>query len=137
MPNIEIRIGGRVFEVACQEGEEPYLEAAARALDNEAAVLVAQNGRLPESRILLMAGLMLADKTVGVEERVRGLEAKLAEARARVEALENAKPPEPERVEVAVIPPIVTDSLAELAARAESLAERVEEKLAGGSRSQG
>jgi cell division protein ZapA len=131
MPNIEISIGGRVFEVACQEGEEPYLEAAARALDSEAQVLVAQNGRLPESRILLMAGLMLADKTVGVEERLRGLEAKLAEARARVEALESAEPPEPERIEVAVIPPIVTDSLAELAARAEALAERVEEKLAG------
>lgn len=129
MPNVEILIGGRSFEVACQPGEEPYLQAAARALDAEAAVLAAQNGRLPEARMLLMAGLMLADKTVGLEERLRGVEAKLGEAEARISALRDMPAPPPERVEVPVIPAIVTDSLAELAARAEALAERVEEKL--------
>lgn len=132
MPNIEISIGGRVFEVACQTGEEAYLEAAAKTFDAEAAVLVSQNGRLPEARMLLMAGLMLADKTVGLEERLRGVEAKLAEATAQIEALQRAPKPEPERVEVPVIPPAVTDSLAELAARAEALAARVDEKLGTG-----
>ena len=34
----------------------------------------------------------------------------------------------PERMEVAVIPPSVADSLAEIAARAEALAARAEEK---------
>ncbi|MBN2906490.1 MAG: cell division protein ZapA [Rhodobacteraceae bacterium] len=130
MPNIEIMIGGRSFEVACQAGEEPYLEAAARTLDIEAAALSGQAGRLPESRMLLMSGLLLADKTVALEERLRGLEGKLAEAQARIASLEGAPAPEPTRVEVPVIPAIVTDSLAELAARAEALAERVEEKLA-------
>ncbi|TCM86497.1 cell division protein ZapA [Rhodovulum steppense] len=129
MPNVSISIGGRTFEVACQAGEEPFLQAAARALDAEAAVLAAQGGHLPESRMLLMAGLMLADKTVGLEERLRGIEAKLAEARARVAELEAAPPPAPERVEVPVIPPRVSDTLAELAARAESLADAVEEKV--------
>lgn len=134
MPNVEIRIGGRSFEVACQEGEEPFLEAAARTLDGEASVLMSQGGHLPESRMLLMAGLMLADKTVGVEERLRGMEAKLAEAGARIAELEGAAPPAPERIEVPVIPPAVTESLAELAARAEALADQVTEKvMAGGS----
>ncbi|NDK34731.1 cell division protein ZapA [Rhodovulum sulfidophilum] len=131
MPNIEIIIGGRSFEVACQPGEEPYLAAAARTLDVEASVLSEQNGRLPETRLLLMSGLMLADKTVGLEERLKGLEAKLAEASARIEAMETAPRPEPERVEVPVIPASVGESLADLAARAEALASQVEEKLAG------
>ncbi len=65
MPEIEISIGGRVFGVACQEGEEHYLQAAAQQLDNEASVLVKQMGRLSESRLLLMAGLMLADRSGG------------------------------------------------------------------------
>jgi len=131
MPNLTITIGGREFEVACQEGEESYLEAAAKALDNEAAVLVAQNGRLPEARMLLMSGLMLADRCAALEERVRGAEAKLTEANIRLQKLETAAPPPPERVEVPVIPPSVTESLAELAARAEALADAVEEKAAG------
>ncbi|MBL3569113.1 cell division protein ZapA [Rhodovulum sp. BSW8] len=131
MPNIEIVIGGRSFDVACQPGEEPYLAAAARMLDAEASVLSSQNGRLPETRLLLMSGLMLADKTVGLEERLKGLEAKLAEASARIEAMETAPRPAPERVEVPVIPPSVGETLAEIAARAEALAAQVEDRAAG------
>ena len=56
MPQVEIFIGGRTFEVACQEGEEHFLHSAAAMLDAEAATLAEQIGRLPEARMLLMAG---------------------------------------------------------------------------------
>ena len=36
MPQVEVTIGGRGFEVACQDGEEPFLVAAAKMLDSEA-----------------------------------------------------------------------------------------------------
>ncbi|MBR9765151.1 MAG: cell division protein ZapA, partial [Rhodobacteraceae bacterium] len=75
----------------------------------------------------LMAGLMLADRTAGVEDRVEVLSAELEALKAELETLRNAPPPEPQRVEVPVVPASVTDTLAELAARAEALAERVEE----------
>ena len=128
MPEVTIHIGGRGFEVSCQDGEEPFLHAAAKLLDDEAQVLTDQIGRMPESRMLLMAGLMLADKAAATDDRIRTLEAQLAEAQAELDNLRNAPPPEPERVEVAVVPPSVTDTLAELAARAEALAELVGEK---------
>lgn len=128
MPEIEIKIGGRSFGVSCQEGEEHYLHSAARMLDIEAQTLASQTGRIPETRMLLMAGLMLADKTAAMEDRVREMEGQLSEAKDIVEALNNRPPPAPERIEVPVIPEIVTDTLAEIAARAESLAAAVEEK---------
>jgi len=128
MPETVIKIGGRDFSVSCQEGEEHFLQAAAKLLDKEADVLIAQIGRMPESRMLLMAGLMLADKTAGLEEKLREAHTKLGAQEAQIEELSNAPVPEPERVEVAVIPPVVTDTLAELAARAEALADKVEEK---------
>ncbi|MCU9839767.1 cell division protein ZapA [Ruegeria sp. WL0004] len=131
MPEVTIHIGGRGFEVSCQEGEESYLQAAAKMLDDEAQVLSDQIGRMPEARMLLMAGLMLADKTAAVEDKIRVVEARLAEREAEIASLRNAPAPEPERVEIAVIPPSVTDTLAELAARAEALADQVEEKAAG------
>lgn len=130
MPEVTIHIGGRGFEVSCQEGEESYLHSAAKMLDDEAQVLSDQIGRMPESRMLLMAGLMLADKTAAVEDKIKVIEAQLAERDAEIARLRNAPAPEPERVEVAVIPPSVTDTLAELAARAEALAAQVEEKAA-------
>ena len=126
---VEIKIGGRSFEVACQEGEQQFLLSAATLLDAEAQVLVGQIGRIPEARMLLMSGLMLADKTAGLEEKLRETEGKMAALQAEVEALRNAPAPDPEKVEVPVIPADVTDALAELAARAESLAETVDETL--------
>jgi cell division protein ZapA len=135
MPEITIVIGGRNFEVACQAGEEQYLQAAAKMLDDEAQVLSDQVGRMPEARMLLMAGLMLADKTASFEDKVSLIQGTLNEREAELEGLRNMAPPPPERVEVPVIPApapaTVTDTLAELAARAESLAASVEEKAAG------
>ncbi len=131
MPEVTIQIGGRGFEVSCQEGEEVFLQSAAKMLDDEAQVLSDQIGRMPESRMLLMAGLMLADKAAATEDRIKALEAKLTVAAAELQNLKNMPQPEPERIEVAVVPPSVTDTLAELAARAEALASVIEERSAG------
>ena len=128
MPEVEIQIGGRSFEVACQEGEEEYLRTAARLLNEEATVLTSQIGRIPENRMLLMAGLMLADKTAGFEDRLREAEDKIGTLQTELTDLRGRPSPEPERIEVPVVPQEVTDTLAELAARAEALAASVEEK---------
>lgn len=131
MPDVDIEIGGRTFQVSCQEGEEHYLQAAAKMLDDEASVLTAQVGRIPETRMLLMAGLMLADKTAGMQDKLREAEDAMAEKEAELAQLRNAPMPEPERIEVPVVPTTVTDTLAEIAARAEALAETVDGKAAG------
>jgi cell division protein ZapA len=124
MPNVVITVGGRQFEVACQDGEESFLEAAARVLDDEAKLLTDQVGRLTESRMLLMVGLMLADKTFTLEEAVGDAKKQLEDART---AARVAASTPPERVEVAVIPPKIVDTFAEIAARAEALAEKAEQ----------
>lgn len=122
MPDLEIHIGGRSFTVSCQPGEEHFLRGAAAMLDTEAQPLVAQMGRLPEARMLLMAGLMLADKTAAVEDEIRQLRIKLTE-------LESRPQPEREKVEVPVVPTGLRETLAEIAARAEAMAASVEERL--------
>lgn len=126
MAEVRISIGGREFDVSCQPGEEHFLRAAARLLDNEATVLIGQIGRLPEARMLLMAGLMLADKTAGLEDQLRAMEDR-AELAERVATHARAGQ---ERVEVPVLPQTVIDSLGRIAAEAEALADHVEDRLA-------
>ncbi|AMY68983.1 cell division protein ZapA [Frigidibacter mobilis] len=128
MPEVRITIGGREFDVACQDGEDHFLRTAAQMLDTEAQSLVGQLGRMPEARMLLMAGLLLADRTAAMEDQVRTTEERAQAAEAALAELQ-ANPP---RVEVPVIPQSLVDTLAEIAARAESLAERVEEKAGQG-----
>lgn len=127
MPEVNISVGGRVFEVACQEGEQPFLEAAAKLLNDEASIMSDQIGRMPESRMLLMAGLMLADKTIGIDDQIAELNDQIARRDALIDELK-ARPAQ--RVEVPVIPAAISDSLAELAARAEALADDMEENAA-------
>ena len=130
MPEVTIHIGGRGFDVSCQDGEETVLHSAAKLLDDEAQGLLDQIGQMPESRMLLLAGLMLADKFVAQEDRVKLTDAKLVEAEAELKRVRNMSQPEPERIDVADVPSSVTNMLAEVAARAEALATVIEEKSA-------
>ena len=124
MPQVEITIGGRNFEVACQDGEEQFLMTAAAMLDVDASSLSTQVGRMPESRMLLMAGLLLADRTAGLEDKVREAEGRLAQAQAQLEQAPTQGTVE--RVEVPVMPTEVIETMSGIAARVEAMADEVE-----------
>ena len=94
MPEIVLEIGGRSFTLACDPGEEASLKTAAKMLADEASRLEDAIGRVPESRMLLMAGLMLADRTKEMETtcqtseaRLKTLEEHLQESEAKLAAL--------------------------------------------------
>ena len=110
MPGLKISIGNREFEVACDPGEEEFLTAAAALLDEQAQVFAEQLGRMPESRLLLMSGLMLADKINESQEQVRELEAELAEVKSQTSE--------------AAMPKDLMSELEALATRAEALADK-------------
>lgn len=124
MPDVKISIGNREFDVACQDGEEHFLRAAATMLDTEAQTLVSQIRHLTEARMLLMAGLMLADKTAGLDDNLKVAEKRIAELEKELaEAKKTAK--------AAELSDEAKDTMAEIAARAEAIAMAVEEKAAG------
>ena len=136
MPQVEIAIGGRSFEVSCQPGEEAFLRTAAELLDAEATALSSQIGRMPEARMLLMAGLMLADKTAGLEDRLRDAEARVeelgaqaAEAQARV-VVQTVEVPVEVTVEVPVEVPVIPDEVARLFADIADEAEALSRSIA-------
>ena len=61
MANIEIDVAGRKYHVACRDGEETHLHAAAALVDQRARDAASALGNLNESRQLLFAALLLAD----------------------------------------------------------------------------
>jgi cell division protein ZapA len=124
MPQVEITIGGRNFEVACQDGEEQFLMTAAAMLDVEASSLSTQVGRMPENRMLLMAGLLLADRTAGLEDKVREAEGRLAQAQAQLE--QTSFQGTVERVEVPFMPTEVIETMSGIAERVEAIADEFE-----------
>ncbi|AGT08005.1 cell division protein ZapA [Paracoccus aminophilus] len=118
MAEVDFTIGHKQYTLSCQEGEERLLKRAAGMLDTEAQQILSQAGRMPEPRLLLLAGLMLADRTSALEDRANAAERELARLKSN-----------PQKVEVPAVPQDLADAFAELAARAEALAQKAEDSL--------
>ena len=67
MTELEISIGGRTFSVACDSEEQEKVKEAAALINEEADSIQSKLGRLPESKMLLLSALMIADRLVDVE----------------------------------------------------------------------
>jgi len=93
---IDLNIAGRSYQVACRDGEEENLRAAARLVDGKSREALAGLGTLSEARQFLFASLLLADQLID----------KSPDAAA---AVAEPSPPDPALVE-----------------RAEALADRLE-----------
>ena len=120
MPEVAINIGNKKFTVTCQPGEESALEAAASLLNDEAAFLVSEIGQLSEQKLLLMSGLMLADKMTTQSEKLAKSEIALEEALKKAQTLE-------ENVNLKQVP-VAEDLLEEfmtITEKAEKLASKI------------
>ena len=88
MAELTITIAGRAHKVACRDGEEAQLTAAAELLDQRARA-VAGSAPSGEVRTLLLAGLTLADEQLegSTGEPDAALTERLARIAERIEAL--------------------------------------------------
>ena len=77
MTELEISIGGRIFSVACDNEEQEKVREAAALINEEADSIQSQLGRLPESKMLLLSALMIADRLVDVETESKVFKEKL------------------------------------------------------------
>jgi cell division protein ZapA len=61
---VDLTIAGRSYQVACREGEEESLRAAARLVDAKSREALSGLGTLSEARQFLFASLLLADQLI-------------------------------------------------------------------------
>jgi cell division protein ZapA len=62
MPMVDLMIAGRNYHVACRDGEEETLRAAARLVDGKSREALAGLGTLSEASQFMFASLLLADQ---------------------------------------------------------------------------
>ena len=75
MAQVNVRIAGRVYRMACADGEEEHLTALAARLDGRIEELRGSFGEIGDGRITVMAALTIADQLSETERRVSALEA--------------------------------------------------------------
>ena len=80
MADVTIHVNKRPYIVACAEGQEAHLRHLASLLDRKMAELIAGQGQVGDLKLLVMAGLLLADEA---EEARREAEQRSKDASAR------------------------------------------------------
>ncbi len=126
MPQVTINVGGRDFKINCGEGEEEGLQTAAKRLDSEIKLLSDGNTNPLGSSVVLMAGLVLADR-LQQEEKAREVERSTrTERELEIKRLKAAAAHKPAAKERVLLLENFNETLAEIAARTESLAASIE-----------
>jgi cell division protein ZapA len=62
MAQVTIRINGYAYTVGCEDGQETHLEAMAGEVDQRIDNIKSAIGQSGESRLLVLAALMMADE---------------------------------------------------------------------------
>ncbi len=97
MAQVSVTIGGRVYRMACDDGQEEHLMRLARELDQKLAQLREAFGEIGDTRLAVMAAIMVADdlsesrrRIWALEQEVEGLQETRLAAADRIEAADRA-----------------------------------------------
>jgi cell division protein ZapA len=78
MGQVSVTVAGRLYRMACGDGEEAHLEALAKRLDGKIAELKQAFGEIGDMRLHVMAALFFADEAAEVKQRLAAVEERLA-----------------------------------------------------------
>ena len=68
MAEVDISINGRSYRISCKDGEEERVKSLATLINNQVQKLSEKIGQLGEARMILLASLVLLDKSDEVEK---------------------------------------------------------------------
>jgi len=92
MAQVNATIAGRQFRLACEDGQEEHLQSLAKDIDQRIIDLRRKFGEIGDTRLTVMAALMLADQLVEAEQKMRRLDEEIAALQdARLVAADRAK----------------------------------------------
>ena len=123
MAQVSVTIGGRVYRMACDDGQEDHLMRLARDLDQKLAQLREAFGEIGDTRLTVMAAIMVADELSESRRRIRALE-------QEVEGLQETRLAVSDRIEAAERSGAQT--IEKAAERIERLAHALNGGLSGG-----
>ena len=79
MGQVNTTIAGRQYRLACEDGQEDHLLALAKDIDSRIIDLRRKFGEIGDTRLTVMAALMLADEMAENRQKVRKFEEEIAE----------------------------------------------------------
>ena len=123
MGQIVITVNEQNYTLACRDGEEDRLMELSKYVNSKAETLTKSMGQVGETRVLLMASLLLADEaldTMGKLDKARAKAKKLAEARIESKTGGDAEASAMAEIKVATLLSEAADAIEGIAAELEN-----------------
>jgi len=88
MAQVSVRINGRSYDVACDDGQEERLMNLAQYVDERVREIAGAVGQIGEQRLLVMTSLLIADELGDMHEKLRSRQTTAAPEPGSVSAAE-------------------------------------------------
>ena len=118
MANVVVTVAERPYTMQCPDGEEDHLRELAQLLDTEVARIKQSVGSIGDIRLLVMSGLMVADRLSEAIQKIETLE-------DQVQSLREAK--NVAQTQLKTLETNLTTHLDRAAVRLEGLAKKMAE----------
>ena len=89
MAQVTVEVNGRPYAVGCEDGQEAHLLELARMFDHQVRQVGQDMGQLGDTRLFLMAALLLADELADARARLAQAQSELARLQTDRNKLEN------------------------------------------------
>ncbi len=119
MAHVTVKINGFSYAVACEDGQEAHLQAMAEQVERRITSIRAV-GQTNETRLLVLAALLMADE-------LHDLESELRDLTTETNSLRDAARAGARRPALGKPDPDLADRLEKLADRAEEIANQLEQ----------
>lgn len=81
MPQVSVSINGKIYRMACDEGEQQRLTGLAEKFETYVGTLKSSFGEIGDQRLTVMAAIMVVDELTEAKRQINGIEAELASLR--------------------------------------------------------
>lgn len=78
MAQVSVTIAGRAYRMACEDGQEPHLEALARHLDQRIGDMRSAFGEIGDQRLIVMAAIAIADELSELKKANSAMQSQIA-----------------------------------------------------------
>jgi cell division protein ZapA len=83
MAQVNLTVNGRVYRMACEDGEEDHVTQLGARFDGAIDELRGALGEIGDQRLMVMAGILMTDRLDDAERRLARFEQDLREQRSR------------------------------------------------------
>jgi cell division protein ZapA len=85
--DVDIIINSRTYRISCKDGEEDRIKTLSSQINQEVKALVSKIGQLGEARMILLAALVLLDKSDDSQDKMEEILKQTAE---KIESVVNS-----------------------------------------------